>query len=185
MGKKSMAIILAALISVSAAGCSTGAAERQEPSSSASETTQADVAVNNLDEAKSIVAASFEQLQTQGCIETVTTPTDSFVLYFDPTQADNQSASINLTDTAKSELIADVNYFAVGSAKMLIEDATTEFALIDGGFSLTAPEWLPMNFYVENGLVVRADGGTETDFWKAEIDYRTDAAYTEILLGLK
>lgn len=185
MKTKSMAIIFAALISVSAAGCSTGPTERPAPSSSASETTQAEVAVTNIDEAKLIVAASFDQLHSQGCIETVTTPTDNFVLYFDPTQSENQSASINLTDTAKSELIADVNYFAVGSAKMLIEDATTDFALIDGGFSLTAPEWLPMNFYVDNGLIVRADGGTETDFWKAEIEYRTDAAYTEILLGLK
>lgn len=185
MQKISVALVLATTISISATGCASGSSERPAPSVSASESAAASTAITNIEEARAIVESSFAKLQAAGCVETVTTSTDNFVLYFDPTQSGNQSASINLTDAAKSETLGSTDYFAVGSAKMLIDDPTTEFALIDGGFSLTAPDWLPMNFYAEDGLLVRANGGTDSDFWNAQIEYRTDPAYTEILQQLK
>ncbi len=125
--------------------------------------------------------ASYDEFEAKGMTETVVSDGETWKLVMDPEQPDYQAALFNL-DTGDRELVFETDYFTLFVGYLMLDSPSSMVEITDAGFIASADDFNPIEYFVEDGLVVGAKG---VDFdWTAEFKYRVDPELQEGLLEL-
>jgi hypothetical protein len=157
------------------AGCATvespTPAPTQNTESAEPRQTAEESAVLTKEQVREIVLASFEKFESDGMTETVLSDGESWKLIMDPEQPDYKAALFNLT-TGERQLVFETDYFTVFVGYLTLESPGAEIEITDSGFIASAEDFNPIEFFVEDGLLVGARG---VDFdWNATFEYQVD-----------
>lgn len=130
---------------------------------------------------RDIVLASFEKFESVGMTETVLSDGETWKLVMDPEQPDYQAALFNLT-TGERELVYQTDYFTLFVGYLTLESPDARIEITESGFVASAEDFSPIEYLVEDGLMVGARG---IDFdWEATFEYRVDPKLQAGLLEL-
>lgn len=131
--------------------------------------------------ARAIMQASYEEFELKGMTETVFSEGETWKLVLDPEQPDYQAALFNL-DTGERQLVFETDYFTLFVGYLMLESPGSMVQITENGFIASAEEYNPIEYFVEDGLVVGARG---VNFdWSAQFDYSVDPSLREGLLQL-
>ena len=131
--------------------------------------------------AREIMLASYEEFEAKGMTETVVSDGETWKLVMDPEQPDYQAALFNL-DTGDRELVFQTDYFTLFVGYLMLESPGSMVEITDAGFIASADDFNPIEYFVEDGLVVGARG---VDFdWDAKFEYSVDPELRDGLLEL-
>lgn len=131
--------------------------------------------------ARAIMLASYEEFELKGMTETVFSEGETWKLVLDPEQPDYQAALFNL-DTGERQLVFETDYFTLFVGYLMLESPGSIVQITENGFIASAEEYNPIEYFVEDGLVVGARG---VNFdWSAQFDYSVDPSLREGLLQL-
>lgn len=131
--------------------------------------------------AREIMLASYEAFESKGMTETTISDGETWMLVMDPEQPDYQAALFNL-DTGDRELVFETDYFTLFVGYLMLESPGSKVEITEEGFIASADDFNPIEYFVEDGLLVGAKG---VDFdWSAEFDYSVDPELREGLLEL-
>lgn len=135
------------------------------------EVTEKSESVLTEQQVRGIVLASFEKFELEGMTETVLSGGETWKLVMDPEQRDYQAALFNLT-TGERELVFTTDYFTLFVGYLTLESEGAQIEITNSGFIASAEDFNPIEYFVEDGLMVGARG---VDFdWNATFEYRVD-----------
>jgi hypothetical protein len=132
---------------------------------------------------RDVILDSYETFEEQGVTERLTNEEGDWVIVFDPSRAEHQSAWFDLEDNS-AELITEADYFSVYLAYLMMNDRGLKVTNLDTGFALESKNWPLVEFEVERGLIIRARA-EDTTKWQAEIRYGVEKQYGERLRKLE
>lgn len=131
--------------------------------------------------ARAIMLASYDEFEAKGMTETVVSDGETWKLVMDPEQPDYQAALFNL-DTGDRELVFETDYFTLFVGYLMLDSPNSMVEITDAGFIASADNFNPIEYFVEDSLVVGARG---VDFdWDAEFEYFVDPELRDGLLEL-
>lgn len=137
-------------------------------------------AVLESEEIKKIVLDSYESFDTLGMTETSVSDGVEYALLYDPGMVDYQAVMVDRS-TGVAELVYETDYFTLFVLYLMAEETQGVFTQEAPGVYLAQdPNYGNIRFFVEEGLVVAAEGKDQS--WHSSFEYRVDQELQQVLL---
>lgn len=132
------------------------------------------------EEIKKLVVGSYESFDTLGMTETSISDGVEYALLYDPGMEDYQAVMLDRS-TGVAELVYETDYFTLFVLYLMAEETQGIFTQEAPHVYLAQdPNYGMIRFFVEDGLVVAAEG--EDQSWQSSFEYRVDQELQQVLL---